>query len=197
MGNNNERRVHVCGLGGIGFWLAVGLSRSDVQNVHGYDDDDLSNGLGHQRLPLATPSTRKTDLLRGFLRVSIGGSVPELHGEKFTGREVRRGDLVIDCSDMSGTARRRIWDTARRRGARCVRVSYDGARSTVVVAEGLPLTNDENASGYANIPSLALSLAAGGIAAEIVSKANWDIQEHIEFQISLGDYLTPRAVQAA
>ena len=198
MANNTKpRRVHIIGAGGVGFWLALGLQRSNAGPVVIYDDDDLQGGLGHQRLPLAAPTTRKVDLLRGFLRVNFGGDMPEFVGERFTGREVAKGDLVVDASDMDGVTRRKIWAVVRKRNARILRVSYDGAASTVVVAEGLPLTGDESASGYANVPSLALSLAAGGIGAEVVSRL-WDAPtaEHIEFQISLTELVVP-AVQAA
>lgn len=197
-----SRSVHLVGLGGAGFWTACALSRSGVIGVKAYDDDDLQGGLGAQRLPIATPTTLKTDLLRGFLRVSFGGECPMLVNAKFTGKEVRRNDIVLDCSDMSGVQRRAVWVEAQKRGARCIRVSYDGANSTVVVAEGLPLTGDENAAGYANVPSLALSLMTGGIAAEVLTKLVQALDAgqtvgFIEFQISLSDYLstTPSAAQ--
>lgn len=193
MSEEKERTVHVIGAGGVGFWLAVGLSRSGLGIVV-YDDDNLTGGMGHQRLPLATPTTLKTDLLRGFLRVNFGGRAPVFVTGRFSGSEVHEGDLVVDCSDMDGHTRKRVWKKARKGGARLLRVSYDGANSTMVVAEGLPLTGNESASGYANVPSLALSLAAGGIGAETVLRMIAAGEcEHVEYQISLADYVVQRS----
>lgn len=182
------RRVIIVGAGGIGFWLATGLARTGLSPIV-FDMDNLEGGLGHQRLPLATPRTPKTALLTGFMRVNFGGNLPETRNERFTGREVHKGDLVVDCTDMNGVDRRKVWERARKRGARLLRVSYDGANSTVVVAEGLPFVLDESKAGYASVPSLALSLAAGGIGAEVVLRmlASELTCEHVEFQIDLAD----------
>lgn len=192
-----ERMIAIVGSGGVGFYTAIALSRSGILGITVFDDDDLRGGLGSSRLPLATPTTRKVDLLRGFIRVNFG-EPPAVIAAKFTGNEVQPGDIVVDCSDMSGVARRRVWTRAAKRGARCIRVSYDGANSTVVVAEGLPMTTNEAAAGYANVPSLALSMAAGGIAGEVISRLMVapDNIDHIEFQISLAQYVVAKAVAA-
>lgn len=182
--------VRVIGAGGVGFWLVVGLARSGVRPVMVYDTDDLQGGLGHMRLPVASPTTRKTDLLRGFLAVNFpGGKLGEIGyvAEKFTGREANAGDLVVDCTDMSGVDRRKVYEAVRKRKARYLRVSYDGAASVVVVAEGLPLVGDETHAGYAAVPSLALSLAAGGIGAEVIAKTNWANTDYVEFQVGLAE----------
>lgn len=182
--------VHVVGCGGVGFWLVTGLARSGVRPVVAYDTDDLNGGLGHMRLPSAAPATLKVNLLRGFLAVNFsGGRFGELsfRAERFTGKEAAAGDLVVDCSDMSGDARRAIYQTVKRRKARYIRVSYDGAASVVVVAEGLPLVGDETHAGYSAVPSLALSLVAGGIGAEVLAKTDWATAQHIEFQVSLAE----------
>lgn len=182
--------VHIVGAGGVGFWLTVGLARSEVRPIAVYDTDDLNGGLGHMRLPTASPATLKVNLLRGFLAVNFGGgrlSEITYKAERFTGREVKAGDLVIDCTDMSGDARREVYKAVTKRKARYLRVSYDGAASVVVVAEGLPLVGDESHAGYSAVPSLALSLAAGGIGAEVIAKTDWSTAEFIEFQVSLAE----------
>jgi hypothetical protein len=187
---DERRRIHICGSGGVGFWLAVALARSNYE-VTVYDDDDLSGGLGAQRLPIATPSTRKVDLLRGFLRVNFAVTDMKFVAERFTGSEVAEGDLVVDCSDSATKDRKAIWRRARRQGARCLRVSYDGANSVVVVAEGMPLVRDERSAGYDSVPTLALSLAAGGLGGEAVIRAMESGLEvgYIEFQVSVGDFV--------
>lgn len=182
--------VHVIGAGGVGFWLVVGLARSGVRPIKVYDTDDLQGGLGHMRLPAASPTTLKTNLLRGFLAVNFpGGKLNEISfvNAMFTGKEVNARDLVVDCTDMSGEARRAVYEVVRQRKARYVRVSYDGAASVVVVAEGLPLTGDETHAGYAAVPSLALSLAAGGIGAEVIAKTDWAHTDYVEFQVSVAE----------
>lgn len=192
-----ERTIHLVGAGGVGFWTAVGLARFAVGNVIVYDDDTLEGGLGHMRLPMAMPATRKVDLLVGFIRISVGGQVPTVVAKRFTGRtEVRKGDLVVDCSDAELPARRRMWNAARKAGARCIRISYDGANGIIVVAEGLPFATI-SAGGYTNVPSFALSLAAGGIGAEIVHRMlEGNHRGHIEFQITLSE-LAGMEVRAA
>lgn len=191
--------VHVIGAGGVGFWLVAGLARSEVRPVVVYDTDDLSGGLGHMRLPVAPPTTRKVDLLRGFLAVNFpGGRLAGIgfKAERFMGREALAGDLVVDCSDMSGNDRRAVYKAVRQRKARYLRVSYDGAASVVVVAEGLPLVGDEAHAGYAAVPSLALSLAAGGIGAEVIAKTDWASTDFVEFQVGLADLAGFPAVEA-
>jgi hypothetical protein len=194
-GMSNERTIHFIGAGGVGFWTLVALSRSGLQGLKVYDDDDLQGGLGATRLPQATATTKKVNLLTGFIRVSMGGEPPVVLDRRFKGTEVRRNDLVVDCSDMDGNTRRAIYEQVVQRGGRYIRVSYDGANSTVVMAEGLPITGDEAAAGYASVPSLALSLAAGGIAGEVLMRLmnSTDPVDHIEFQISLADYVVARA----
>jgi hypothetical protein len=189
--SKSTNSIHVIGAGGVGFWLAVGLSRMSLGPVKVYDTDNLTGGLGHTRLPLATPTTTKLQLLRGFLATQMGGNIPELVDAKFTGEEVVPGDLMVDCTDMSGVDRRKVWKAAKKRGARCLRVSYDGQASIVVVAEGLPLTGDETDAGYEAVPTLALSLAAGGIAAEVVKRMLAQPTGYVEFQITLADHVQP------
>lgn len=186
----HEPQVIIVGAGGVGFWLAVGLARSGVRPITIFDADDLQGGLGHMRLPNATPATLKTALLQGFIAVNFRGArFNELsfRNERFTGREANAGDLVVDCSDMSGDDRRTIYEAVKKRGARYLRVSYDGAASVVAVAEGLPLVGDESHAGYAAVPSLALSLVAGGVGAEVLAKTDWSTAEFIEFQVSLSE----------
>jgi hypothetical protein len=202
MAASRQRTIWIVGAGGCGFWTAVGLSRSGILGIKVIDDDTLEGGLGANRLPMAIPTTKKVDLLTGFLRVQMGGEVPGVVDGRFRGTEVRRNDIVVDCSDMDGNTRRTIWGRAQARGARCIRVSYDGANSTVVVAEGLPMTVDETASGYANVPSMALSLFAGGVAAEVLTEVIRALNAghsvgHIEFQISLKVFISVREVTAA
>lgn len=191
MGNTQQRTIHVIGCGGAGFWMLVGMSRAGVLGIKAYDDDNLQGGLGHQRLPMATPTTKKVDLLRGFIRASLGGEPPATVDGRFRGTEARKNDIVLDCSDMSGVQRRTIYDRVVKRGARYIRVSYDGANSTAVVAEGLPIVTDETASGYASVPSLGLSLLTGGFAAEVLTKVvNGEVEgQHIEFQVSVNQLL--------
>lgn len=194
--------VHVIGCGGVGFWLVAGLARSEVRPIVAYDTDDLQGGLGHMRLPVAAPTTLKTNLLRGFLAVNFpGGKLAQIafKAERFTGKEARAGDLVVDCSDMSGVDRRAIYETVKKRKARYLRVSYDGAASVVAISEGMPLVGDESHAGYAAVPSLALSLAAGGIGAEVIARTNWATTDFVEFQVSvaaLAGYPAAAAVPA-
>lgn len=184
-------KIHGIGSGGVGFWTYAALARAGVRSLHIYDDDDLQGGLGHTRLPAASPTTRKVDLLKGYLLVNMGlrrDELPEFHPVRFTGKEVEAGDLVVDCSDMDLVTRRRVWANAERRGAKMLRISYDGRNNTVVVSQGVPLSG--RTGGYAELPSLALSFMAGGIGALAVMKLVEGYSGFIEFQISLADYFT-------
>lgn len=164
--------IHIVGLGGVGFWLAVGLSRTiPPEQMRCWDDDTLAGGHGAQRLPWGTEDTHKTDLLAGYLTmVHNQPTLPMLENRKFSGLlNVAEGDIVIDCTDMALTTRKRVWSTIRNRGAKPIRVSYDGRGSRIIVSTGLPLIGSEK-GGYADIPSMALSLAAGGVGAEAVRR---------------------------
>jgi ThiF family len=189
-------RIIVVGAGGVGFWLIPALLRAGHE-VTVYDDDDFSGGSGHLRLPkVGDPTTRKVTYLRGFTLAVMGDLGLTPVPQKFNGDEVSEGDLVVDCSDMPLTARKVIWARARELGARCIRVSYDGKDNTVVVAEGLPLAG-RKLGGYGEIPSLALSLVAGGVGATAVMKILSGWTEHIDFRVSLGDHFPEPVVEAA
>lgn len=182
--------IHVCGSGGVGFWLNVALSRQGLDYTT-YDTDTLEGGLGYARLPRAiNPTVKKIDLLRGFLLVSMGvTSLPKFVDALFTGREVNEGDLVIDCTDAPMAARKKFWKLARRGGARILRVSYDGLNGTVTVAEGLPMVggqgNVANVGNYIEVPNMALSFAAGGLGAMAALKILNGHEGHVEFQVSM------------
>lgn len=183
--------VHVVGLGGVGFYCYLALLRAvDSDHLVGWDADNLKGGLGHARLPVASPETMKADLVRGFARVSMGDKPGTTHKEFFTGVECKAGDIIVDCSDAGLESRREMWKKARAIGARCIRVSYDGEASTIVVAEGLPLETAGSNAGYAAVPSLALSFAAGGIGAEAVRLVLAQPDVYVENQVSVSEWLT-------
>ena len=164
--------VHVIGIGGVGFWLTVALTRHITPNtIHCWDDDTLEGGAGAARLPWASSSTKKVDLLREHLTMVYGDMLlPTMHDQRFSGRTgLTPGDLVIDCTDMAIAARKLMWGVVRKQGCRLLRVSYDGRGSMVIVSTGLPLFAPVT-GGYAAVPSLALSFAAGGIGAEAVKR---------------------------
>lgn len=183
-------KVHIAGCGGVGFWLAVGLSRlPERQELVCWDDDDLQGGFGALRLPHADATTKKIDLLQGFLTMAMGvDHLPTFYAGKFTGlKELEKGDVVVDCTDMNLELKKKLYSTVRNKGAEILRVSYDGKASTVLVSTGLPFTGVKG--GYENIPSLALSFAAGGIGAEIVTRYLKNPVKHFEFVASLGDII--------
>ena len=181
-------KVHQVGAGGIGFWMAVALARAHVDLVV-YDYDNLVGGLGWSRLPKpSNPEIKKVTFLRGFCLAVMGDQAPKIVEGRFVSSLVGEGDLVVDCSDMDLLVRQDIWKACREFGARCLRVSYDGRNNTIVVAEGLPLMGRPG-GGYAEAPSLALSLAAGGIGALVVQRILDGYEEHVEFQISVDELL--------
>lgn len=164
--------IHIIGLGGVGFWLTVGLSRVvSADQLHCWDDDILTGGTGAARLPWGPPNTMKVELLKGYLMMVHGDqALPTFHSLKFSGlRGLTVGDTIIDCTDMPLSRRKRMWAVSKGKGAKCLRVSYDGRGSMVVVSTGLPFMAPA-AGGYAAVPSLALSFAAGGIGAEAIKR---------------------------
>lgn len=189
-------KIHIAGCGGVGFWLAVGLSRlPEKQQLVCWDDDNLTGGFGRLRLPHADAETKKIDLLRGFLSMAMGvDELPVFFGDKFTGeKELRKGDLVVDCTDMNLESKKALYAKVRGKGADILRVSYDGKASTILVSTGLPFTGVKG--GYENIPSLALSFAAGGVGAEIVTRYLQNPVKHFEFVASLGDIIPAKGVK--
>ena len=179
--------IHVVGLGGVGFWLAVGLSRVvNPEQLHCWDDDTLSGGTGSTRLPWGPEATKKVDLLRGYLSMVHAAPVlPQVSSRKFSGiLGVGENDLIIDCTDMELSARKRMWTTVKNKGAKLLRVSYDGRGSRVIISTGLPLYGGGQ-GGYAAVPSLALSLAAGGLGAEAVMRYLEHPRESFTISIAL------------
>ena len=110
-------RVHIAGCGGVGFWLAVGLSRlPEERDIVCWDDDDLQGGFGRLRLPSADAETKKVDLLQGFLTMAMGiDRLPVFYPTKFTGqKEVGKGDVVVDCTDMNLEDKKRLYALVRK-----------------------------------------------------------------------------------
>lgn len=164
--------IHILGIGGIGFWLTVGLARHyDMKKVTLWDEDTFSGGLGYQRLPFASPTDLKVEVCRAFLySVLVTDALPVVVPKRFTGNGSPlcwNDTLIVDCTDMPLTQRKGMWTRARKHGATMMRVSYDGHGSIVVCSSGLPLAGTKD-GGYAHVPTLALSLAAGGYGAECV-----------------------------
>lgn len=185
--------VHIIGMGGVGFWLAVGLTRAiPPESIHCWDDDTLTGGTGAARLPWAPGATKKIDLLRGHLMMVYGDTLsPTMHDQRFTGRQgLTAGDLVVDCTDMPMASRKLMWGVVRKQGCRLLRVSYDGRGSTLVVSTGLPLFAPAE-GGYSIIPSLSLSLAAGGIGAEAVKRFMDNFVDTFTFALSVESSMYP------
>lgn len=184
------RRIVIIGAGGVGFWIATALSRAGVQYTI-FDDDTLEGGLGFSRMPKASPSTKKVNLLRGHVIVSMGDRPPTIVDRRFVGDDARDGDLIVDASDMPLDVRKTLWAGTKAHGKdiRMLRVSYDGQNNTVVVAEGLPLRGKQG-GGYANTPGLDLSYVAGGIGCMAVRAIlAGTAPEYIEFQISISELI--------
>lgn len=180
--------IHVVGLGGVGFWLTTALVRSvSSRDVCCWDSDNLEGGFGHRRLPIASPQTRKTDLLRGYLLVTMGDMLPTFYSRLFTGNITSPGDIVIDCTDMPLARRRVMWHRVQNRGGKLIRVSYDGRSSVVVVSNGLPFVGKVG-GGYAEIPTLALSLVAGGLGAEVVRLWLGNTEKFVDCQLSIKEF---------
>lgn len=185
--------IHIIGLGGVGFWLTVGLTRVVPPNtICCWDNDTLEGGTGASRLPWAPPSTLKVDLLKGYLNMVLGDQVvPTFLAVKFSGHTtLTEGNLIIDCTDMGIVARKQMWGRCKNKGAKMLRVSYDGQGSTLVVSTGLPLYAPIE-GGYGAIPSLALSLATGGIGAEAIKRYLDNPLDHFTFSFSVNAAMYP------
>lgn len=198
-----HERVICIGAGGVGFWLSVALARAGIEHEV-WDNDDFQGGLGHTRLPaIENPKTKKVDYLKGFIMAAMGDDPPKVVAAKVVPRKegdpvdaALKGALIIDASDMGLPTRKKIWEAALEAGARMLRVSYDGtAGGIVTVSEGLPFANKRTGGGYVDVPTLALSLAAGGIGATAVLEALYSARR-LEFQIILGELMRPGEVAA-
>lgn len=179
--------IHIIGLGGVGFWLTTGLTRVvPAHTIQCWDDDTLAGGTGAGRLPWGPPTTTKVNLLKGYLMMVHADTVlPTFNERRFSGLSgVNPGDTVIDCTDMPINTRRRMWSVTRGKGAKLLRVSYDGRGSTLVVSTGLPLMAPAE-GGYSDIPSMSLSLATGGIGAEAVKRYLDNPVESFTFSFSV------------
>lgn len=186
--------VVIMGAGGIGFWLSVSLMRDLNRDIaiSVFDDDNFLGGMGAKRLPLVrNTETLKVDFLKGFVRMVMGDRSPAVFGVRFETDIATTGHpaytdlhrtIIVDCTDMALEPRRAIWDVTRARGAKMLRVSYDG-NGVVVVAGGLPLV-DRAGGGYALVPSLAQSFAAAGLGAMAIERL-LDGKDVDEFQVQI------------
>ena len=161
------KEVHIIGAGGIGWWFTVGLASSCPLPIHVYDDAEVI-GSGAQRLPIGVGN--KTQALSSFIRYVMGKGNIHTHDIKFTGTEASDGDWIFDCSDAGENDRKKIWTKARKKETKIMRVSYDGDEDIIEVSSELPFWVGDMTEGYREVPSLQLSLAAGGIGAVIADK---------------------------
>lgn len=171
------KTIHVVGLGGVGFYVASILSReAQGRTIWGWDADTLEGGMGALRLPAsASPKQTKCSLLRTYIGYVMGGEMPTLREEMFTGKPPQgqqegwlSNALVMDCTDMGNNQRRQMWDAAQRHGALMLRASYDG-NGIIVVAWGLPF-GDTDEGGYELVPTIAQSFSAAGDAVRVVHR---------------------------
>lgn len=168
------RRIVILGAGGVGYWTTVALSRARLgQQIVVWDADDFNGGNGRERLPAVdNPDTKKVRHLQNFISFVMGESDIIAH-TSYANTEFawffEPTDLVVDCTDMPLGERRKLWEAIESKGARMLRISYDG-NGIVVVSSGLPFGPDTAAGGYDRIPSFAQSLRAGGTGAEVILK---------------------------
>ena len=180
-------KVMVLGAGGVGFWMVVALARDLPQvEVEVWDDDTFEGGAGARRLPFVDRvGMKKVDFLEGFLMMTMGdGTKVKGVGKRWTGMGDERLErvLVVDATDMELSARKEMWGRLKEKGAEVWRVSYDG-NGVVAVAPGLPLIGKPG-GGYGMVPTLAQSLTAGGLGAQVVRRL-WMGEEVEEFEVSV------------
>lgn len=183
-------RVVIVGAGGVGFHLAVALSR-DLRDVPVmvWDSDNFEGGHGARRLPAVHDKSQlKVNFMLGHIAMVMDDNPPGAYPYKLTPDLVEERDwtgaLVMDCTDMDLVPRKVLWEALRQRGATLMRVSYDGL-GIVVVSPGLPFVGTKG-GGYALIPTLGQSYAAAGLGAMAVMKA-LKTGALTEIQVSISD----------
>mgnify|MGYP001149285152 CR=1 FL=1 len=161
--------VILIGSGGVGFWAALAIERMGERVV--VFDDDALEGTGALRLPdvrlFGRAFGKKVELLK-FLARGV-----DVRAEKFSRAHadvVARGDILLDCSDLSSEQRAEFVEIARAREATYLRASYDltPRAFVVVVARGLGFSRNPARGGYTLPPTIAHALVAGGFAADVV-----------------------------
>lgn len=163
------QRILIAGAGGVGFWLALALSRLVPHEIVVFDDDDLS-GTGATRLPdvrpFGRPLKKKVDLLK-FICPGV-----DVRAEKLTPAAVSPDTIVVDATDMSHADRRALCAAARAAGSKYLRASYDARPDgfVVVVAAGVGFTTNPARGGYTLPPSIAQAMLGGGFAADVISR---------------------------
>lgn len=174
-----SRGIVIAGAGGVGFWLAAALARSvdgTVVPMFVFDGDNLS-GSGGRRLPYCANAdhTYKVSALRAFISFTMRDPAPVMFERALTGVTIGEPSnwgvdhlLVVDATDMPGPSRQLVYDATIASGYEYLRISYDG-NGWVTVAKGLPFERPgDTVGGYDLVPSLAQSMAAGGIGASAV-----------------------------
>jgi hypothetical protein len=170
------RKVVIIGAGGVGFWTTVALMREMPWGipVEVWDDDDLMEGNGYLRLPVASKSMHKVQLLHNFIVHSMGDRSIRPIPQKLDCKQLRgndeRGTLFADCTDMPTDARRDLAEVIRHTGGEYLRVSYDGL-GVVTVSPGVPFDAPGAKGGYEMTPDLDISFIAGGVGARAIRKA--------------------------
>ena len=163
--------IRVIGAGGVGWWTAVGLARDlpIEEGIQVWDNDTISE-TGALRLPYGYGE--KASQLHAFITYVMGDRQIDSVGARFglamAAQHVEEDDLIVDCTDDDIERRKIWWGYCKEKGAKILRVSYDGDGAIVEISGELPLYVGGVRSGdYRSRPNLALSFFAGGIGAYI------------------------------
>lgn len=188
------KEVHIIGAGGVGFWVAVALRRDYPDMPLTVWDADNVDGSGGMRLPIPERMTtsgskpKKLKILNDFLKYTLDARpviecfMDYLGGVSGEFSKYFENRYFVDCTDMSVIKREEVFSPAMRY-KRYMRISYDGT-GWISVSQGLPM-GDPTASGYLNVPSFGMSIAAGGIGATAVAQWVMGGKAPAEYQINL------------
>ena len=196
MNQNDEfkfSKIVMVGAGGIGFHLAVALSRDigHIIPIEVWDDDTFEGGQGFRRLPAVSNKRQfKVEFLKDYIERVMDDKPPTICPNKLTSESLFLSSswaetLAVDCTDMGYDSRKELWAALRKNGATCLRVSYDG-NGCIVVSPSIPFSTKSGAGGYSLVPSMGQSYCAAGLGAMAVMKA-LRLRKLTEMQLQISD----------
>lgn len=125
-------KVAVVGLGGVGFWVAKFLAMSGVTEFHFFDDDVIEiHNLNRLDIPSGALGKNKASVAKFVIETIRPDAKIKTVPFKFKDTYLNdKVDIIIDCTDKI-VSQKTVFDYARTKGIKYMKVGYDGTHVTV------------------------------------------------------------------
>uniref|UniRef100_A0A6M3IQ24 Putative ubiquitin activating domain contining protein n=1 Tax=viral metagenome TaxID=1070528 RepID=A0A6M3IQ24_9ZZZZ len=174
--------VHVFGVGGIGFWVALQVAMTGIPQLSLWDNDTLEES-NRARLPFpqSVNNMPKTEIAQQFINtlrpdldIICYGKATEL---SLSVIPITNDTIAFDCTDNS-RAQQIIARWARQHNFAYIKAGYDGLSLSVTSKTSSWSTQEEETIGYTTTPSWVVPAIMAASIALTKAFVNKDLEVH-------------------